>query len=173
MGLFKNLKEKPTTLIFLIQKLGGKTTTLKFCHKVFSRISFPIFSQIQFLILLRNDYWSELDGSDSSDVKFIFKPILVTQLKYLRCAQKQGMNLKYLDFNNCFSILSKFAFLLPNLVEIRIGSDAPPQMRLTTARLLVDNSQLVSQMQLVPSPSANSKYILSTLKFFKHTPFLN
>ena len=61
-------------------------------------------------------------------------PILVTQLKYLCSEQKQGMNLKYLDFNNCFSILSKFAFLLPNLVEIRIGSDAPPQMRLTTAR---------------------------------------
>ena len=57
------------------------------------------------------------------------------------------MNLKYLDFNNCFSILSKFAFLLPNLVEIRIGSDAPPQMRLTTARLLVDNSQVVSQIK--------------------------
>ena len=76
------------------------------------------------------------------------KPILVTQLKYLCCEQKEGMNLKYLDFNNCFSILSKFAFLLPNLVEIRIGSDAPPQMRLTTARLLVDNSQLVSQIYL-------------------------
>ena len=69
---------------------------------------------------------------------------LVTQLKYLNlCEQKKCMNLKYLDFSNCFSILSKFGFLLPNLVEIRIGSDAPPQMRRTTKRLLVDDSHLV------------------------------
>jgi hypothetical protein len=73
----------------------------------------------------------------------------------LCCEQKQGMNLKYLDFNNCFSILSKFAFLLSNLVEIRIGSDAPPQMRLTTPRLLVDNSQLVSQIGFTFSQKIN------------------
>ena len=70
---------------------------------------------------------------------------LATHLKYLNlCEQNQCMSLKYLDFSNCFSILSKFVFLLPNLIEIRIGSDAPPQMRRTTKRLLIDDSNLVS-----------------------------
>ena len=70
---------------------------------------------------------------------------LATQLKYLHSKQEKSskMSLKYLDFSNCFAILSKYLFLLPNLIEVRIGSDAPPQMRQTTKRLLVDDSQMV------------------------------
>ena len=76
---------------------------------------------------------------------------LATQLKYLHSQEKSSkMSLKYLDFSNCFAILSKYLFLLPNLIEIRIGSDAPPQMRQTTKRLLVDDSQMVI---LFKSPS--------------------
>ena len=65
---------------------------------------------------------------------------LATQLKFL-LPKNEKMSLKYLDFSNCFAILSKYLFLLPNLLEVRIGSDAPPQMRQTTKRLLVDDSQ--------------------------------
>ena len=71
---------------------------------------------------------------------------LATQLKFLLnngVEQERKMSLKYLDFSNCFAILSKYLFLLPNLLEVRIGSDAPPQMRQTTKRLLVDDSQSV------------------------------
>ena len=71
---------------------------------------------------------------------------LATQLKFLNSQEtgRKSMALRYLDFNNCFSILSKYAFLLPKLIEIRVGSDAPPSMRQTTKRLLVDDSHLVS-----------------------------
>ena len=76
---------------------------------------------------------------------------LATQLKYLLKTDDIGnvrntrkkMSLKYLDFSNCFAILSKYLFLLPDLIEVRIGSDAPPQMRQTSKRLLVDDSQMV------------------------------
>ena len=54
------------------------------------------------------------------------------------------MNLKYLDFSNCFGILSKYINWLIHLTEIRVGSDAPPQMRQTTKRLLIDDADLVS-----------------------------
>lgn len=57
----------------------------------------------------------------------------------------EALALKYLDFSNCFAILSKYLFLLPKLAEIRIGADAPPQMRQTVKRLLVDHSNLVSK----------------------------
>lgn len=68
---------------------------------------------------------------------------LVMQLKSLKAESNQVLALKYLDFSHCFSILSKFLVFLPNLVEIRVGSDAPPQMRKTTKRLLIDNSNMV------------------------------
>ena len=68
---------------------------------------------------------------------------LATQLKYLLNTGNDRMSLKYLDFSNCFAILSKYLFLLPDLIEVRIGSDAPPQMRQTSKRLLVDDSQMV------------------------------
>ena len=70
---------------------------------------------------------------------------LATQLKYLLNTgiDRKKMSLKYLDFSNCFAILSKYLFLLPDLIEVRIGSDAPPQMRQTSKRLLVDDSQMV------------------------------
>ncbi len=77
---------------------------------------------------------------------------LVSQLKYLKSLPaKNSMSLKYLDFSNCFGILSKFLHLLPNLEEIRVGSDAPPKMRQTTKRLLVDDSHLVSNENLQSS----------------------
>lgn len=58
-----------------------------------------------------------------------------------------SMSLKYLDFSNCFAILHKFLHLMPHLVEVRIGADAPPSMRRSTQRLkthdiLVDNKRL-------------------------------
>ena len=75
---------------------------------------------------------------------------LATQLKFLNTtSSKKTMSLKYLDFSNCFAILSKYLFLLSNLIEIRIGADAPPQMRRTTKRLLIDDSNLVSNLSYI------------------------
>ena len=42
---------------------------------------------------------------------------------------RECLPLKYLDFSNCFGILHKYLYLLQNLVEVRIGADAPPQAR--------------------------------------------
>jgi len=64
---------------------------------------------------------------------------LATKLKALQNGCEESLNLRYLDFSNCFSILSKYMNWLIHLTEIRIGSDAPPQMRLTTRRLLIDD----------------------------------
>ena len=55
------------------------------------------------------------------------------------------MSLKYLDFSNCFGILHKFLYLLSDLVEVRIGADAPPKVRQANERLrrddmIVDNN---------------------------------
>ncbi len=61
----------------------------------------------------------------------------------------RSMTLKYLDFSNCFGILSKYLSLLSDLIEIRVGSDAPPHMRLTTKRLHVDDSDQVDDMNMV------------------------
>ena len=49
------------------------------------------------------------------------------------------MSLKYLDFSNCFAILNKFLYLLPKLVEVRIGADAPPKVRRANEKLRQDD----------------------------------
>ena len=49
------------------------------------------------------------------------------------------MSLKYLDFSNCFAILNKFLYLLPKLVEVRIGADAPPNVRRANEKLRQDD----------------------------------
>ena len=49
------------------------------------------------------------------------------------------LSLKYLDFSNCFAILYKFLYLLPDLVEVRIGADAPPKVRQANERLRKDD----------------------------------
>ena len=49
------------------------------------------------------------------------------------------LSLKYLDFSNCFAILYKFLYLLPDLVEVRIGADAPPKVRQANERLRQDD----------------------------------
>eukprot|EP00094_Tigriopus_californicus_P005552 TCALIF_05349-PA protein Name:"Protein of unknown function" AED:0.27 eAED:0.27 QI:0/0/0/0.4/1/1/5/0/469 len=47
----------------------------------------------------------------------------------------KALGLKYLDFSNCFPIISKFVPNLPGLIEVRIGADAPPNMRQSHQRL--------------------------------------
>ena len=49
------------------------------------------------------------------------------------------MSLKYLDFSNCFAILHKFLYLLTDLVEVRIGADAPPNVRRANDKLRQDD----------------------------------
>jgi hypothetical protein len=49
-----------------------------------------------------------------------------------------ALSLRYLDFGPGFTILSRFLPFLPELVEIRIGSDAPPGMKGSLRRLRVD-----------------------------------
>ena len=49
------------------------------------------------------------------------------------------MSLKYLDFSNCFAILHKFLYLMPELVEVRIGADAPPKVRRANEKLRQDD----------------------------------
>ena len=57
--LNSKLEGKTTTLIFWIQKLEGKTTTLNFWIQISwsSSIFFPVFSLIQFWILIRNELY--------------------------------------------------------------------------------------------------------------------
>ena len=74
---------------------------------------------------------------------FFFLQALATQLKILQNQGGESMNLKYLDFSNGFSILSKYLNGLKHLNEVRIGSDAPPQMRRTVKRLVIENSNKV------------------------------
>ena len=73
---------------------------------------------------------------------------LATKLKALQNGCEESLNLRYLDFSNCFSILSKYMNWLIHLTEIRIGSDAPPQMRLTTRRLLIDDHLVKPNIEL-------------------------
>ena len=68
---------------------------------------------------------------------------LATQLKILQNQGGESINLKYLDFSNGFAILSKYLNGLKHLNEVRIGSDAPPQMRRTVKRLLIEDSIMV------------------------------
>ena len=68
---------------------------------------------------------------------------LATQLKILQNQGGESINLKYLDFSNGFAILSKYLNGLKHLNEVRIGSDAPPQMRRTVKRLLLEDSNMV------------------------------
>ena len=68
---------------------------------------------------------------------------LATQLKILQNQGGESINLKYLDFSNGFAILSKYLNGLKHLSEVRIGSDAPPQMRRTVKRLLLEDSKMV------------------------------
>ncbi len=49
-----------------------------------------------------------------------------------------ALSLRYLDFGPGFTILSRFLPFLPQLVEVRIGSDAPPGMKGSLQRLRVD-----------------------------------
>ena len=44
------------------------------------------------------------------------------------------------------------------------------QTEIKTKKLFVRNGGI--QLSTLPSPSANSKFVVSTLKFFKHTQFL-
>ena len=73
---------------------------------------------------------------------------LVSHLKLLRKVESFSiledtsiyrLSLKYLDFSNCFGILHKFLYLLPELVEIRIGADAPPKVRKENEKLRMDD----------------------------------
>jgi hypothetical protein len=73
---------------------------------------------------------------------------LVSQLKLLQKFESFStsedksiyrLSLKYLDFSNCFAILYKFLYLLPDLVEVRIGADAPPKVRQANERLRQDD----------------------------------
>ena len=73
---------------------------------------------------------------------FLFQA-LATQLKILQNQGGESINLKYLDFSNGFAILSKYLNGLKHLSEVRIGSDAPPQMRRTVKRLLLEDSNMV------------------------------
>ena len=75
-------------------------------------------------------------------VFFLFQA-LATQLKILQNQGGESINLKYLDFSNGFAILSKYLNGLKHLSEVRIGSDAPPQMRRTVKRLLLEDSNMV------------------------------
>ena len=40
-----------------------------------------------------------------------------------------SLRMRYLDFSNGFPIVAKFLPFLPDLMEVRIGSDAPPDVR--------------------------------------------
>ncbi|TRY67939.1 hypothetical protein TCAL_05349 [Tigriopus californicus] len=61
----------------------------------------------------------------------------LTWTTYHPAADSSGkaLGLKYLDFSNCFPIISKFVPNLPGLIEVRIGADAPPNMRQSHQRL--------------------------------------
>ena len=48
-----------------------------------------------------------------------------------------ALSLRYLDFGPGFTILAGFLPFLPALVEVRIGSDAPPGMKGSLQRQVV------------------------------------
>lgn len=73
--------------------------------------------------------------------------------------KRRVLPLRYLDFSNCFAILSKYMWLLPDLIEVRVGSDAPPLMRQTTKRLLVDDSDQVDDANMLAALSDLPKLV--------------
>ena len=76
------------------------------------------------------------------------------------------LSLKYLDFSNCFAILYKFLYLLPDLVEVRIGADAPPKVRQANERLRQDD--MIVDNNLTEDKNAASEAALIQLpRLFK------
>ena len=76
------------------------------------------------------------------------------------------LSLKYLDFSNCFAILYKFLYLLPDLVEVRIGADAPPKVRQANERLRQDD--MIVDNNLTEDKNAASEAAVNQLpRLFK------
>ena len=95
---------------------------------------------------------------------------LVSHLKFLRKLESLStyedksiyrLSLKYLDFSNCFGILYKFLYLLPDLIEVRIGADAPPKIRQASQRLRTDD--IIVDNNLVDDKKAASDAALYEL----------
>ena len=99
---------------------------------------------------------------------------LVSHLKLLRKFESFStfedksiyrLALKYLDFSNCFGILHKFLYLMPDLVEVRIGADAPPKVRQANQRLRTDD--IIVANNLVEDKNAASEAALYELPKLK------
>lgn len=74
------------------------------------------------------------------------------------------LGLKYLDFSNCFPIISKFVPNLPGLVEVRIGADAPPNMRRSHQRLRTEGGQSSLQTEIIQQEALKQLPKLEHLK---------